>query len=62
MIEQQGLKKGEMQNDSLKVISKSEKDKNSNDYKGGLCVNLTTAFFHTYKELQLKYLLENEDL
>ncbi len=51
-----------MQNDSLKVISKSQKEKNLNDYKGGLCVNLTTAFFHTYKELQLKYLLENEDL
>ena len=62
VVQQQHLKQESCENTKLRVITKSEKDRNSYDYRNGLCLNLTTAFFHTYKELELKYILENEKL
>jgi hypothetical protein len=50
------------ENSKIKVLSRSEKDVNTKDYRKGLSVNLSTAFFHTFKELEIKYELANEDM
>jgi hypothetical protein len=46
----------------LKFVSKAQKDENAKDYIRGLSLNMSTALFHTYKELELKYQLANEDM
>ncbi len=43
----------------MKLYSKAEKDPEAKDYRKGLSVNLSTALYHTLKQLQLKYELGN---
>lgn len=46
----------------MRVKSRAEKEENSRDYLKGVSLNLSTSFFHTLKELEIKYQLANEDL
>ena len=43
----------------MKLYSKGENDPEAKDYRKGLSVNLSTALYHTIKQLHLKYELGN---